>query len=314
MSNLKKNIVFYLGVFVALLILGKQARDFYLSLKNENKRLHAELVNTKDAYEQLSETAAKLEIQYVEQRDLNAKLKSDFSNEREVLTGRIKLLSNATYLIRENARNSGKSDFVYQGATTKYILNELRYNDGPPIGYVLIFDDGRVTSKIYNHQLIAKTALSRDEESGKYVVVSKMDYVLKSPSLNLNGEKVWFNQPYALNIVGGTALVDPTENNLNRKRFQWFTPKLNAGFSIPGTTINPGLSVSVSGFGRTKNDLDFKFLDLGLNLNSDNKIRPSVIPVLWRPFSGLISNTYIGPGVEFSEVGPVYNISIKLGL
>ena len=177
----KLKIAFWSIVILVTLYFGSQAVSYIKDIVGTNERLHIELVGQKEKYQQLSEFTAKLEIKYVGQEKLRKELERNFSAEKGALKGRIKILSNATFLIREKARKSGKSDLVYQGNRLKYIVNEIRYKDGPPVGYVLIFDNGKVVSKLYNHRFDVKTAVSRDEDSGRYSVVSKADYILMSP-------------------------------------------------------------------------------------------------------------------------------------
>jgi hypothetical protein len=300
--------ILILGIIVLLLL-----NNFFGNGK-ENERLHQELIGQKERYEQLSERAAKLENQYVGQEKLRAELERQFSEEKAALTGRIKILSNATYLIREKARKSSKSDLVYQGKRIKYVLNEIRYNDGPPVGYVLIFDDGRVVSRLYNHKLEVKTAVSRNESSGRYSIISRADFVLRSPSLNLNGEKNWFGKPYPLKIVGGTALIDPTEPNALKKKFHLWAPHINANLNFKNfDQVEPGIGASLMGYGYTKNDLDYRFLQVGMQMN-DRNLEATLTPVMWRPFSSLLSNTYIGPGVSHDGNSFGYFLGFHVGL
>lgn len=305
-----------LAVAVGLLAFyyGSKAGSWLFGLENENKRLHTELLGQKERYEQLSEYAAKLENKYVEQEELRRKAEEQFEDEKEAFKSRIKVLSNATYLIRERARKSSQSDLVYQGKHLKYLLNEIRFNEGPPVGYVLIFDNGRVVSKLYNHSIVSRTAVSRDESTGRYSIVSKADYVLKSPSLNLNGEKNWVNKPYPLNIVGGTALIDPTEPNSARKKFHWWAPRLNLEAGFTGSEVRPGLGVSLMGYGYTTRDLDYKFLQLGTQYSREQTLIPTLSPIMWRPLPTLFSNTYIGAGFSYDNPGVGYLLSLQVGL
>lgn len=274
-----------------------------------NSELYKELIGQKTKYEQLSKHAASLEIKYMSQEELQSKLNKNFSDEKIALKGRIKLLSNATYLIREKARKSDRADLVYQGKKIKYVFNELRFNSGPPIGYVMIFDDGRVVSKIYNHEIDVNLAVSR-EASGHYHVVSKANFVLKSGHLKHDGVN-WFNKKYPLNIVGGSVDIDPVEVVTLPKRFIWRT-QLNGNINI-GNGIIPGLGVSLAGYGRSKNDLDWKFLQPGLQYK-DSKLGVIVTPVLYRISDTWLPNTYIGPGINFDSKGNNYFLQFSIGL
>lgn len=302
---------------LAAIYFGDRAVSYIKGVLGENARLHTELIGQQEKYKQLSEYAAKLEIKYADQKQLEDELNKKFAAERDQLEGRIKILSNATFLIREKARDSGQSDLVYQGGTIKYIVNEIRFNDGPPVGYVLIFDDGRVVSKIYNHQIQLNTAIARDEDSGRYSIVSKADFILKSPSINANGEKVWYNIPFPLKIVGGSAIVDPTEKNQLFPRFQWWAPHLNGGFSGgaggSGAFLRPTVDLSLSGFGITKNDLDWKFLHIGFDVDTGLQ-DPGfhITPFSYRFWPSVLSNTFVGPAIGWSKSGLNGQLNLNL--
>tara|TARA_R110000868_G_C10973188_1_gene771538 strand:+ start:74833 stop:75750 length:918 start_codon:yes stop_codon:yes gene_type:complete len=284
---------------------------FYLfETKRDNKRLHSDLIGKTEKIEFLNENVANLERSYVNQNVLLAKAMSEFDVITNNYKKRIKVLSNATFLIREKARKSGKSDIVYRGKRMKYIVNEIRYNDGPPVGYVLIFDDGRVVSKIYNHEINVKTLVARDEAKGNYDVVTRADYVLKSPAI-LNG---WLNKPYALKIKGGTALIDPTEPNNVKKRYFWWAPQVNANININGINVQPGVGVSLSGYGNSKRDLDFKAFQFGAQYDKEKSLGFTLTPLLWRPLPKVLNNTYIGPGAYVDSSGQGYFFGVQIGL
>tara|TARA_R100000951_G_C2653160_1_gene185144 strand:- start:679 stop:1635 length:957 start_codon:yes stop_codon:yes gene_type:complete len=280
----------------------------------ENKRLHTELIGQKDKYVQLSDHAAKLENQYVDQATLKAKLESEWANEKEALKGRVKVLSNATYLIREKARKEGKSDLSYEGKRVKYLFNEIRFKDGPPVGYVMIFDDGKVVSKVYNHIIDVKTAISRDEDKGRYSIVSKADFKLRSGHLKHDGVN-WFNKPYPLKINGGTAYIDPTEKAENPRFYMW-NPRMSAGFNAgvdtDGTFSKAAVGISLMGYGPTKRDLDYKFLHFGVGFGREAKdLDLHFVPVFWRPLREMLPNTYIGIGTGFGDNGQNYFMGIN---
>jgi len=303
---------------LAVIYFGERIYTYVSDFIGENQRLHEELVGQKQEFEKLSLHAAKLGIQYVNEKELREKLQKEFETEKEALKGRIKVLSNATFIIRERARRSGKSDLVYQGKKLKYIVNEIRFNQGPPVGYVLIFDDGRVVSKLYNHRINIKTATARDESTGKYTIISKADFELRSPSINVNGEENWYKKPYPLKIYGGQAFIDPTERNQLRPKFQWWAPNINGGLSFgvgaPGVFVRPTLNMSFSGFGTTKNDLDWKFLHLGFD--SDTELRypgAHFMPFSYRFWPQVLRNTYVGPGVGWNPLGVNAQINLSVG-
>lgn len=304
---------FYGLLIVVAAIFAVKGLQYLDKLKSDRDRLFTELVGQKESYQQLSANAAKLEIDYKKQSDIRADAEKRFSNEKGALLDKIKILSDATFLIKEKARQSGSSDVTWNGVNSQYVMNEIRFgNDGPPVGYVLIFKDGRVVSKIYNHQIKIDTVVSKSEDSGRYSIISKADFILKSPSLNPNG-KVWTNQPYPLNIVSGTAEIDPTEPILTKRHLQLWVPKLNVNLNFDPNGVYPGAGVSIAGYGRSADDLDYKFLQLGFQV-VNHEIQPTVIPIYWRPFDGFIDNTYLGPGVSYGNGQVRYFLGIGVGL
>src|SRR5258707_87356 len=84
--------------------------SYFRGVMSENTRLHTELIGQTEKYKQLSDHAAKLEIQYADQAKLKEELDKKFSAEKSALIGRIEILSNATFLIRDKARDAKNSD------------------------------------------------------------------------------------------------------------------------------------------------------------------------------------------------------------
>lgn len=300
-------------VFLALIALIIGLIKAFLDSSADNERLFNELEGQKEAYVQLSEHAAKLEIKYKSHEELKKELEANWAKEKETLKGRVKLLSNATYLIREKARDEANSDLVYRGSRSKYVYNEIRFENGPPVGYVMIFDNGRVISKIFNHSIDVKTAVARDEGKGTYSIVSKADFVLKSAHLQNDGVN-WYKVPYPLKITGGEAVVDPTEPKYAlSKGIRWWAPNFNVGANI-NSDIKPALGVSLMGYGYSARDLDWKFLQIGLDYSKTNDFGVHFIPVLYRPIPKILRNTYFGVGVGTDTRATHYFLALSVGL
>ena len=299
-------------ILAILLLSGYMLLGKYVDQMNENSRLHEELIGKTENYNQLTKYTAELERKYVDQKKLQKLTEEAFGRERGSLKGRIKVLSNATFLIRERARKQNNSDLAYEGKGIKYVFNEIRFQNGPPIGYVLIFDDGRIVSKVYNHQIDVKTAISREEETGKYNVLSKADFILRSGHRKPDG-KNWFGVPHPLNITGGTAFIDPTEPINSPKRFHLWAPRYNFGVNANSAGFHPGIGVSLAGYGRSKRDLDFKILEIGTQYEKVDGIGLTLKPLLWRPFSDTLPNTYIGPGISYDKNGHDFLFGLSVG-
>lgn len=289
---------------------------FAIKKTKEIDRLHQDLIGKTQEYKQLSDHAAELRVVYFDQVRMNKSLTKDWSDEKIALKGRIKILSNATYLIRERARKEKKSDLVYRGKKLKYVFNEIRFKKGPPIGYVMILDNGKVISKIYNHVIDVKMAVSREEDSGRYHIVSKADFVLRSGHLQRDGVN-WFGKEYPLKIVGGEAIIDPTERP-QKAKFYLLSPHLNGGIHAggdpSGAYIKPYIGVSFMGYGKTKNDLKWKFAEFGVGFTDNSDYFDlNFTPALYRPFDKFTTNTYIGPGISVGPRGTGYFLGISIG-
>lgn len=108
------------------------------------------------------------------------------------------------------------------------------------------------------------------------------------------------------------------------KEFFLWAPHINltidfgmSGFDVVGengSPIVPGISVSMSGYGKTKNDLDWKFVELGIASTGDSTyLRFS--PFSWNIGQAvpLISNTFIGPFVGISDEGEsMFGVGISI--
>lgn len=320
MKFILTNIKTFLSIvlILATLFLGYKGYSYISSLKSDNSRLHSELVSKTTDYEQLSKYVAKLEITYSDYKELEARLKGQFDKERAVLEGRIKVLSNATFMIREAAKHSKSSDITYSGDSVKYVVNELSYEDGPPIGYILIFDNGEVVTKLYNHEFKVYNAISRNEDTGIYTVLAKATYVLKSPSLKASKDNNWFNKEFELPITGGSAVIDPTEKNQSHPHLHLWAPHINGGLAASlgggGVELRPLIDLSLAGYGPTKNDLDWKFLSLGIDTDS-KFLYPGahLYPVSYRFFPSLLTNTYLSVGVGWNSLGSNFQGALSLG-
>jgi hypothetical protein len=89
----------------------------------------------------------------------------------------------------------------------------------------------------------------------------------------------------------------------------WWAPHLNLnldwGFSSDlENNIGGGISFSTSGYGRTKNDLVWRFFDFGLGTTGEEfygKFTPFAYNI--GEHVPLISNTYLGPFIGYSTDG-----------
>ena len=293
----------YIPKFLALAIIAFSV----FALWNKNKQLHEELLGKTEKYKQLSNYVASLEIKYTNQKGLNKAFSKEFSKEKKHLKGRAKIFSNVKFLSNEKVRKTPDFDIE----TSDYVLTEITYKNGPPIGYVALYKGNSVQSKIYDHEIEVKTLVGKDDKTGRYTILSKSNFILKEKP-KVSKHLKWVGEPFALKIVGGTATINPLEKNPLVPKWQWFAPHLNAHLSF-GESVSAGLGVSFLGYGVTDNDLKLKFLDVGVVSNEkDNTFDISIIPVSWRALSPVLNNTYLGVGYNLNRENWVLDIGIGL--
>lgn len=296
-----KNIVIGLLIIISAI--------FLYQWLTEEDRLYKELIGQKEAYQQISETLAKLEVQYKDQKDLYDAQKKMFEEIVVAKDEQIKMLTTTIFTNKNKTQKRNGSDLTRD----KYVFNEVRIAgaDSPPIGWVMISKDGMVRSGTYKFDIQVDNLQTIDEKTGRIKVYSKGYYIVKQDGLANRKDsdlKNWKNVKYPLNITGGVAIVDPTiaADNSRKKLFLW-APRLamgiNSGVDSSGFQIKPSVGVSLSGYGVSKNDLDFRFLEVGVGIGktvADSDV--NLKPVMWRPIKQL-PNTYVGPGVTYSPKG-----------
>lgn len=324
---IKKILAKYLSqvLLVATIVgLGYFAYTLWRDSRNQERQFQ-ELIGTKEKYEQLTKYTAKLESDYKVQKDLAAQADAKWKEVVRQKDEKIQMLSDATYLIGRYVNKTDGPDYYFEtkGRTRNYIYNEVRLEgpDSPPIGFVMIKNDGRTYKGNYGFEIRVETMTVRDETTGQYRVFSKAFLVSKENGLADKRRpdfKKWAGIPYPLTIVGGTALIDPTLPSTNPKRFLLWAPHLNGGLNlgadVNGPFLRPGLNFSFSGYGRSRNDLDWKFLQLGIGTDTSMK-NPDLhfIPFTYRPMPSFFTNTYVGPGVQWSKDGVGYFINTSVG-
>jgi hypothetical protein len=289
MEFFKKILAKYIGQMLIIVTVVGLAFWAYKAWRDANEeRKFAELIGTKEKYEQLTAYTAKLESDYREQGDLHERARSEWKDVARTKDERIKLLSDATYLIGRHVEKQNGPDYYFETKrkTRNYVLNELRIQgeDSPPIGYIMIKHDGRTYKRNYKFEVVVKNLQTVDEETGHIKVYAKAFLVQKEASplkKRVKDYKDWKDISYPLEITGGVAYVDPTMPN-TRKKFHFWTPHVNGGFSagsdIDGVFLRPTVDFSVAGWGRSRNDLDFKILHAGFD--NDTKFKKPGIHIV----------------------------------
>lgn len=284
---------------------------------------YAALLGTQDKYQQVSSSLAKLQIDYNTQQQLAAKAQATFSEVKRAKDEQIKMLSTAMHAVTEKDQNQGASDFTVQpqGKVPGYTVNEVRIqgSDSPPVGYVLLRNDGSVEKGNYNFSIEVKTLETQDAGDGKIRVFSRAYLVLNENGLADQDQRLkkWKGAEFPLSITGGDAVVDPTETSTQPGFLGW-APHLNIGLNVGGDTqggfVRPELNFSIAGYGKHVNDLDWKFLQLGVGTDSKlDLVDFHLIPFSYRPLKRWLPNTYVGPGIGTSRLGTNYFLNVSLG-
>lgn len=311
---------FLLLVSILSLYYGSKFAKYVLGLESNSERLHKELIGQKESYKQLTKHMAQLESNYVKQTQLSQSAKNRFTEVIRAKNERIKLLSDATYLIGRHVTKQNGPDYYFETSkkTRNYVLNELRINgnDSPPLGFVLIKNDGRTYKRGYSYEFRVEQLQTVDENTGRIKVYAKAFLISKEKSplvKRVDGYKNWKDIKYPLKIVGGTALVDPTIRNQLKPKFFLWAPHLNANANFNSKYPIAGLGVSLAGYGITKNDLSFKFIQLGAQYNKLKGLEGTIIPLMWRPLTNILPNTFIGPGASLTDGDFNYFFGVQVG-
>jgi len=280
----------------------------YIKDQQEKDRLYKELVGKDEKFKKLNDYTGKLENRYRTQKELFEKVKEEFEEALDEANGRIKSITETTFELKKKIRQAEKSDdFKPFGEDDGYLFNEVRIQgeDSPPVGWVLIKNDYSMESGNYVFEIVVKSFEIKDEETGQVKIFTKAFYIVKESGLAAKKDvKDWKDVPFPLPIKGGIVIVDPTEPDESQdSRFLWWAPRFglgaNFGASLKGVSVKPNITFSTSGYGKSKNDLKFKFLDFGVDFGrSVNDLGVNFKPLMYRPLD-IFPNTYIGPGIGY---------------
>ena len=280
----------------------------YIQDRQEKDRLYKELIGKDEKFKKLNDYTGKLESRYRTQKELFEEVKKEFEEALDEANGRIKSITETTFELKKKIRQAEQSDdWSFFNLDGGYFLNEVRIQgeDSPPIGWVLIKKDHSVESGNYLFEIVVKSFEVKDEQTGKIKVFTKAFYVVKESGLAEKREiKDWKDIPYPLPIKGGIIITDPTEQDDSKKNtFIWWAPRFglgaNIGANLNGFIAKPNLTFSTSGYGKSKNDLKFKFVNIGVDFDKSIKnLGVNFKPIMYRPLD-IFPNTYLGPGIGY---------------
>lgn len=292
------------------------------------KRYNA-LLETKQVGEPLGETGAyQLATAYKEQVQLTKDLAlawKDFSVERGE---RIKYNGQTTVSVDKSAEKQQGNDYEFLTKEGKngFSLNELRVagEDSPPIGYILVKKDGQVTKGTYAFDIRIDSVQLKDDLTGKIRVVTRAFLVPKENGLAAKRRtdlKKWEGEAYQLPVTGGEIHVDPHEPlvpTIKERGLVWWPMNLNVGlglFSVNGDTESRTMAdTTLLGWGYSKQNLDFKILNVGINHSNSYGIGGHITPLTWRFAPDILVNTYSGIGYWSDADHDGYFLGIQVGL
>jgi len=258
-------------------------------------------------------SSLKAEIERLKDRksDATDAMLSDINKKNEIITNMGETIAELNENIRK-LRTS--SDHTYKAGTGD--PNEQYFID---IMYPIKNENGKIEREVPYAWAIFYPNKPEDKK-WKYGIY-KLDYHIRTVQaeqedgqLNTYNE-VWFESndrkaSKGVEVPVKIASSEFKQSYKKEKEFYLWAPhaSINVDFGIGNfdvdDTIVPGISVSMSGYGRTKNDLDWKFVELGLNSTGDyTYLKFSPFSYNVGKFLPLISNTFVGPFVGYSNKG-----------
>ena len=297
----KYKLFFILG----LIILTACVIKIYLKSSKDYKSLQ-------DKYYQISAYTAQLETQYINNDEFEKSIDKEFNDTKEILYDHKNLIIEPSFYLPNKVRINKAFDFHNE----KYKFHEIHLNDsddpnqlGPPIGYVMIKKNGQIVSKIYKHEIIIDSVVSKDSKTEKIQVISKGYFKLLQSGLanrHDSTKKDWKNIKYPIQIINGKVLIN-SDNNFSTKHLI-FNPKGDLGISIfspiskPHVMFAPNIGVSLMSYGKSKNDTLFRFIRVGVGIDNNKKFYANVSPVMLNIGykTNFFSNTYIYPNFGYS--------------
>lgn len=310
-----------IAITVLILIVAGLGYNNYQEWKHgqEITRRYEDLVGKTSNYEQLTDEVAKLRTDYADQAELREKLIAEWGGKEARFEDRIKALADATF-----TGGTDSQDIVLEGNLLEF--QTRFYKDGKFGPWVaeseivkLKIINGAVgpflvQTRVVPHEISIKAAITKDEVTGEINIFTKGFWIQK------DGGGEWLNKPYALNIIGGSITIDPTEpiNVRLKKKFR-LAPHINIGnfVGVASNGIEVGFHIdgSIWGYGRTDNDLDYKLGQLGVNFTS-NYVDANLVPISYNIGNHLpfVSDIYVGPGIGFGTAGTIYFLSLSTTL
>ena len=282
-----------------------QNREFKQITDNQ-ARAHTEIVNSlKDEIKELSKTNKEV-VKDIEEASEKIKSIGAVQTEMNVnLSRKIDAISDHTY--KEGTGEYNEQYF-------KKIMAKAKDKGGNvveiPLGWAMFFPNREPEKQwktgIYPLEYYLKI-IQTEQKTGQMNTYAEAWVETDQP-------KEYKDTKFPLTIK---EMEFKQEKKSNKEFFLWAPHlNLNLDYSFSSTLDNNiagGLSFSTMGYGITKNDLDWKFLEFGFNTNGkDFTLKLSPFSYNIGRHIPLISNTFLGPFVGFGSDGAVYGIGLSI--
>jgi len=292
-----------------------EAQRKYFELKINEVRANTTIVNENSKL--WKEELAKLKKQNQELMSLIKKNDEKITNIGKITTETNENLSLELHKLSDHVYKAGTGDKNEQYFKKIYMTEKTK--DGKkvriPIAWV-IFYPNRPPNKQWKtgvYPLEFKTKIVQTEQDdGQWNT-----YVETWAENNKDKESKGIKLPLRI------TLADFKQIRNKDKEFYWWAPHFSLNLDLGSanldnedsdTFVYGGLSFSLSGYGRTKNDLTWRFIDFGISTNGDDaylKFTPFTYNI-GEPLP-FINNTFVGPFVGISNHSDyVYGIGISV--
>jgi hypothetical protein len=283
--------------------LDAQNREFKLYLDNQ-ARAHTKVVNS------LKDEIKKLQKSNKEIVDNINSNNEEIKNIGTIQTNMNENLSRKLNEISDHAYKEGTGDYNEQ--YFKKIMTQAENKDGKnveiPLGWAMFFpnreEDKKWKTGIYPIEYYLKIIQS-EQKTGQLNTYAEAWAQVDKPKEYKN-----IKLPLDIKSIEFTQLKEK-----DKEFFRW-VPRLSLGLDYGfnfNSEVFPSINMSIMGYGRTKRDLDWKFLEFGIGGYKDNyllKLSPfsynlgNIVP--------LISNTFIGPFIGAEKDKIIYGFGLSI--
>lgn len=271
---------------------------------------------------QITDNAWRVEFEASKRRvkDLEKKLKASDSvilAEVKKRNEKIDEIARITAELKQTRKLNQKSDHVYlKGKKTDHHFIKIykTASDGKELPWAwAMFHPNQVEGKLWKvgtYPIKFETDIIETEnDKGKYNRYVELNMV-NDQMKETKGNR------YPIKI----SSVEWAKNPITTKQFYWWNPRIGFQGLFTNELFAPGFNVSLSSYGRTKRDMDWRFLTFGLGAYSEDDSTEAVFnftPVEWNVGNiiPIIENLFFGPTAAWDTDGEVsYGVGFSIPL